>query len=150
MTDSFKLDDFLPFQLTALSEAMSRSLSSRYRQPYEITVPEWRVLASLSHYGPMNASELGRRTSMEKPRVSRALAKMEKRGMLEKASEASDHRVTIIRLTDEGRALYAAIEPIAVEWEQVLLSDLTDAEIKCVHSVLCKLAKQIQRLEVGE
>lgn len=147
MADPFKLNDFLPFQLTALAEAMSRSLASQYREPYDITVPEWRVLASLNHDGSIRASELGRRTSMEKPRVSRTLAKMEKRGLIDKMSETSDSRVRIIRLTPAGRALYAKIEPIAIEWEHKLLADLTNAEIKCVHSVLLKLTKQIQQLE---
>lgn len=147
MKNEFKLEDFLPFQLTALSEAMSRSLSNQYRQTFEITVPEWRVLASLSHYGTISASELGYRTSMEKPRVSRALVKMENRRLINKIALASDSRVRMIKLTNKGAELYAEIEPIAIKWEQTLFADLSEAEINCVHSVLCKLAKQLKRME---
>ena len=147
MSDHFKLNDFLPFHVTSLAETMSRSLEKQYRESYDITVPEWRVLASLNHEGAIRVSELGRTTSMEKPRVSRALAKMEKKGLIERIAGTSDSRVKIVHLTDRGRTLYSEIEPIAINWEKTLLSGLDTAEIQCVHSVLSKLSKQLQRLE---
>ncbi len=147
MPDKFELGKFLPFRVTALAEGMSRSLSQRYREPYGISVPEWRILATLNRDNSLNAGELRKKTHMEKPRVSRALNKMEKRGLIIREPDICDSRVSNIRLSQKGEKLYKQIEPIAIEWEQALLSDLTDKEIRCVQSVLDKLVLRLARME---
>ncbi len=40
-----KLEDFLPYQLSVLSNKISQGIAKFYRQRYGITVGEWRVLA---------------------------------------------------------------------------------------------------------
>lgn len=143
MSEKFKLGEFLPFRVTSLAEAMSRSLSQKYREKHDVTVPEWRVLATLAQDGSLNPGELGRRTSMEKPRVSRALSKMEGKGLIKRVTKKTDNRMADIQLSRKGQELYEKIEPVALEWEQMLLSDLTEKEIACVHAVLDKLNARV-------
>lgn len=146
-TKAFELSRFLPFRVTSLAEGMSRSLAQRYRRPFDVTVPEWRILATLNQKTKLTAGELKSETSMEKPRVSRALTKMEKRGVIKRVPDLEDQRITHIQLTPRGRGLYKKIEPVAIAWEQALLTDLSSKEIECVGVVLDKLAARLAKVD---
>lgn len=150
MSTPFHLQSFLPFQVTSLADDLSLSLARQYRTEFEVSVPEWRVLAVLSQVGTATAGELGRMTQMDKPRVSRAITKMQKRGLLERELDEADQRVSILRLSADGQALYQQIVPLAQAWETRLLSGFSDSEISCVRSVLAKLKQRVEVVDQGE
>ncbi len=146
MLDTIVLSEFLLFRVTSLAEGMSRSLSQRYREPYDVAVPEWRIMACLNQANMLTAGELRDRTCMEKPRVSRALTKMQPRDLIKKSSDLNDNRKINIQLTRGGPAMYRKIEPIAKQWECALVEELTQKEVQCVHSVLDKLSFKLTKL----
>ena len=57
--DILILEDFLPYRLNRLAEAVSRDFSRIYRERYGLTRPEWRTLAALGQYGTMTAKQIG-------------------------------------------------------------------------------------------
>ncbi len=121
----FILDDFLPYQLAALSERVSGEFSACYRERFGISVPEWRVVANLSQAdGPVSVREINRQVGMEKSKVSRAAARLEERGYVVKRSNPADRRLIELSLSDAGRQMVRELTPLAAEFERRLLDRL--------------------------
>ena len=76
--------------------------------------PQWRVMAALGRFAPLTASDVGQRIVMDKVAVSRAVAGLMKRGLVERATDRADRRRASLRLSARGRAMHARIVPMAL------------------------------------
>jgi DNA-binding MarR family transcriptional regulator len=136
------LEEFLPYRLAVLAHTMSRELAGVYGARFGLSIPEWRILANLGRFGPLYAGELAERSSMDKPKVTRALQRLEAGGLLQRAIDAQDRRQVRLALTRRGRALFRQIAALALDWEAEFLAPLSDAERKTLHRVLTKLMRR--------
>ncbi|MGO4837536.1 MarR family transcriptional regulator, partial [Rhizobiaceae sp. 2RAB30] len=53
------LEDFLPYRLNRLADAVSREFQKIYKERHGLTRPEWRTLATLGQFGTMTATGIG-------------------------------------------------------------------------------------------
>jgi DNA-binding MarR family transcriptional regulator len=123
-----ELENFLPYRLSVLAQIVSESLHDLYAGPFDLTVTQWRVMAALGRFAPLTASDVGQRIVMDKVAVSRAVAGLMKRGLVERATDQRDRRRASLELSATGRAMHARIVPIALEYEQRLYAALTVEE----------------------
>jgi len=142
-TPALRLDGFLPYRLSILSNAVSSKIAKIYEQEFELSVWQWRIIAVLGEREGLTSTEVAQRTLMDKPTVSRAAATLIERGILERHIDRDDRRRAPMRLTDEGQAIYAAVIPRAIECERDLSSALTDEEISTLHALLSRLATAV-------
>lgn len=142
MTDepALKLDGFLPYRLSVLSNAVSSKIAKIYEQEFELSIWQWRIIAVLGERAGLTSTEVAQRTLMDKPTVSRAAASLIERGILERHIDRDDRRRAPMQLTDEGQAIYAAVKPRALESERALLEALSNEEISTLHGLLSRLA----------
>jgi DNA-binding MarR family transcriptional regulator len=125
VTPSFELDAFLPYRLAVLAHAVSRAFSKVYADRFGLSVGEWRVLANLGASGALTAGDIAVRTSLDKPKVTRALQRLQVRGLIVRTTGADDRREVHVQLSASGRRMFHDIAPLAVTWEQGLLSALS-------------------------
>ena len=140
---SLLLDEFLPYRLVSLSQRISQSLSSIYREEFGVSVPEWRILANLAERGELNPSEIAAQTSMDRARVTRGIKDLRAKKCLVKRPDATDQRAYRLRLSATGEALYRKIVPLALAWERELLAGLDDAEHRALMRALDVLSAQL-------
>ncbi|MFN3744973.1 MAG: MarR family winged helix-turn-helix transcriptional regulator [Hyphomicrobiaceae bacterium] len=119
------LQHFFPYQLAVLADAVSTALSQIYAERFDLTRPEWRILATLGSGGGIRAREIGRLTTLDKMQVSRAVQRLERRGLIARKDDADDRRNKRVRLTRAGRSLYDQIVPLVQEREKAILADLS-------------------------
>lgn len=148
--DPLQLDRFIPYRLAVLADWVSRSLARTYQSRFGITIPEWRILANLAREEPLSAGELSERANLEKPRVSRALHRMTRVGLIDREPSAADQRVAVIRMSAKGRNLYRQIEPLALDWEQEMLAGLSVAERVALDQLLDRLGEQLERMRARD
>jgi DNA-binding MarR family transcriptional regulator len=142
------LRDFLPYRLAVLSEAVSRSIAELYTRRFELTRDEWRVLAALAGSGTMKTRDAALYTTLDKMQVSRAVAALEKRGLITREADPEDRRSRILSLTAAGRALLRKLMPMVQAREAFLLEALTADERAMLDAAADKLlarARQLQR-----
>jgi len=139
----FDLDRFLAYRVVVLADRMSRSLAQVYQGRFGISIPEWRIIAQLNRHAPLSAREVGERTNMDKPRVSRALARLADSGLIERGQDEHDRRVAVLNLSAEGRELYRQIEPLAMEWQRQLLAASGLGDSNAVHELLDRLSHSV-------
>jgi DNA-binding MarR family transcriptional regulator len=126
MTD-FALSEFLPYRLAVAATRVSRAFSERYRREFGLTIPEWRVLAHLAASDAVSIREIHARVGMDKSKVSRAAARLQAAGYLAKSANPGDARLVELRLTPEGRALFARLIPVALAYQAELVERLGPA-----------------------
>ena len=131
-SQALELEKFLPYRLSVLAQLVSESLHDLYAGPFDLTVTQWRVMAALGQWGsrssPLTASEVGKRIVMDKVAVSRAVAGLMKRGLVERATDRQDRRRASLRLSARGRAMHAQIVPLALDYEARLCRALSASE----------------------
>lgn len=118
------LETFLPYRLNRLASAVSLKFRAVYGPHHDLTVPEWRVLATLAQFGTMTAKAIGAHSAMHKTKVSRAVRALEERRWLVRSQSELDRREEGLSLTAAGLRAYGEIVPRALAFETALLAEL--------------------------
>lgn len=127
---ALQLGRFVPFRLNRLAAAVSEHLAAIYRERFGLDIPEWRVMATVGPEHGCTAQHIAHSTRMHKTRVSRAVANLEKRGLMTRAPSSADRREMQLRLTNAGRRMYAELVPLALERERALLACLPEEALQ--------------------
>ncbi len=142
---SIDLENFLPYRLDRISEAVSRHFQPVYSNELGMTRPEWKVLAHLGQADTLTAREIVRRTGLHKTKVSRAVSALETRRWLERKRDEADRRIEHLSLTAKGRKGYDALTELLKTREAELLKRLDETEAKTVSSALAILDRVTKR-----
>ncbi|MFC6634595.1 MarR family winged helix-turn-helix transcriptional regulator [Microbulbifer taiwanensis] len=137
--DSLALNRQLCFALYAASRAMTRAYGPML-QDLGITYPQYLVLMVLWEWdqlsGDADASvgALGQRLMLDSGTLTPLLKRMEQRGLVLRRRALQDERVTLVAITDAGRAL----KPRARDWvtRQLEASTISRAEVERLHGQL--------------
>lgn len=84
------------------------------------------LLAELYRNEGLSQDELSRRVGVDKANTSRALAKLEKYGLIRREGDSSNHRVKKIYLEPKARDIKEAFITIQQKWNAELLNDLPE------------------------
>jgi len=133
------LDAFMPYLVNVLASRFSAELAMVYQARFGSSIPEWRVIAHLAQNRKVSVREIYARVAMDKSKVSRAAARLEGAGIVEKKIGAADRRLVELQLTRKGRLLYRQIEPLALAYEQESLSPLSVRERGVFRALVGKL-----------
>lgn len=133
------LEDFLPYRLSILSNTVSSTIASTYDKRFDLTIPEWRIIAVLGRFPGLSAVEVAERTLMDKVAVSRAVSRLIKSGRIDRQFADADRRRSILNLSDEGRKVHDEIAPMALKFEEDLLHGLTEEEIRSLNVIMERL-----------
>ena len=91
--EDFVLERFLPYRLSLLSNTVSEGIATAYRKQHGLSVTEWRVVAVLGRFPGQTASEIVKRTAMDKVSVSRAVKRLQLKGLVERKPRQFVHAV---------------------------------------------------------
>lgn len=141
------LNAFLPYRLVVLADEISRTVAQIYNDRFNLTRPEWRVMASLQELGPVSATEICAHSTQDKMTVSRAVANLEANGLLQRNDDPQDRRNKRLELTQAGRVLYQKLVPLALAREEYLIETLTPEERNCLDKLLTTLLQRARELE---
>jgi DNA-binding MarR family transcriptional regulator len=143
----FILEDFLPYRLSLLSNTVSQGISNAYRGAHGLSVTEWRVIAIIGRFPGLTASEVTARGAMDKVAVSRAVKKLQEKGLVDRSEHAEDRRRLPLKLSSRrGMALFREVVPKALDYERRLLSSLSGDELKRFSRMVGKLQSAANRL----
>ena len=126
--DLLILERFLPYRLSILSNRISRAIAKRYAKTFDLTIPEWRIIAVLGRRPGLTAKEIAEATEMDKVAVSRAVAKLAGAKRIAAHVDEKDARRQLLSLTSLGESVHARIAPLALESERRLLATFAPHE----------------------
>lgn len=113
------------------------------RVDQSVTLTHLSAMATLHKRGSMSAGELASCERVQPPSMTKVLASLEERGLVERGAHPGDRRQAIISITDAGIALLDSERRSRDAWLSQRLGQLTPDEralLRKVVPVLDKLA----------
>ena len=144
--DVIKLEEFLPYRLSMLSNKVSNAIASAYRDRFGMSIPDWRVMAVLARFPGSSAQDLVEWTQMDKVAVSRGVSRMLERGLLLRETSDEDRRRSELRLSSEGEEIYREIIPMARAYESQLLGAISAEHRELLDEILQDLQQAAEQL----
>ena len=114
----------------------------------ELSPSQTAALVTIERHGPLTPSELAVRERVQRPTVTRVLARLEEAGLVERAADPHDRRCSLVSISGDGRALLAA----ARERKDAFLARRIDALEPADREALERAAAILERMlkEGGE
>lgn len=116
---------------------------------FNITRREWRVIATLSHFERLSASELAQEVQLDLVRTSRTVTRLVEKGLVSRIKNSTDARSVWVQLEPKGYAIYEKMKPLVEELNQLLIQDLSVAEQKQLTTLLNTITQRAQQLNTS-
>jgi DNA-binding MarR family transcriptional regulator len=147
--------EFPTYAIGRLAGIIRRSFLPAYVEPFDLTVPEWRVLAAVAARSALSFNEICAAITMDRAQVSRTLSTLLGKGYVAQLTtvragrRGRGHNLTQRKLilTAEGRRLHRRVLPIGRRHQMILLSALNSSERAAVHAGLLKMVAAAERFE---
>lgn len=151
--ENLGISDFLTFHLLRLSSLAKTCVTREYLDPFALSVPEWRLLATVVVLSPVPFSDISSMTTMDKGQVSRTLRSAQAKGLVatevvpveKRSGEAGGPPVSrvVVTITEAGRQLYGKVMPVAQRYQLDLLELMSMDERRVVLGVLQRLYRHL-------
>ncbi|MBO9514793.1 MAG: winged helix-turn-helix transcriptional regulator [Variovorax sp.] len=142
--DDLQLEQFLSFKVVRLAHALQRTSAREYLDAQGLTVSDWRVLALVRRYGPVQFGEVAQRSSLDKAQVSRTVRNLRERGLLQAEGDAAHAQRIVLSVTPAGKRMHAQVLPRAARAQARLLRTLAPADREALWRCLHLLQEQIR------
>ena len=142
--DKLHLDRFIPYRLSVLSNVVSNNIARAYAREFDLSIPEWRVLAVLARYPDLSAVDVAERTAMDKVAVSRAVQSLLRSKRLTRSYDRGDRRRSVLRLSANGKSVYMRVAPLALGYERKLLATLSAEDRQHLDRLITQLLTRAQ------
>ncbi|MAZ02910.1 MAG: hypothetical protein CMN56_07210 [Sneathiella sp.] len=143
------LSNFIPYRVSRLDNEISAVFLRMYEPVFKLSVPQWRMLAATHQLQPTTVSGLTQYSAMEKMTVARAITDLERGGLVNRWVDETDRRRTLIKLTGDGEKIYEKISELGLQFEEELLSVLTEEEVKTFNDITSRLVDKIALMRNG-
>lgn len=148
--ENFNLNEFLPYKLSILSQSVSQLFASEYATRFGLSMNQWRLLVIIGSHSPISAKDICQQTLFEKMTVSRGISTLKSRKLITTKVSKHDARINMHALTKQGQKIYDEIIPIAIRYENILLSKLTDSQKFAFEGILETLLHEADELKKRE
>lgn len=111
---------------------------------FDLSAPGYNLLRILrghalrGHEDGVRASEIGCQMIVRMPDVTRLVDRLAERSLVERRTDAGDRRVKYVRITGEGMALLAEIDPQIVSLGREVLGHLSERELGAISRLMEK------------
>ncbi len=133
------LDTHLPAILFSLGAKISLHAQRESARELGLDMCEWRTLQILGRDGGASVNQIADRITMDRGGTSRAIARLEARGLVRREAASEDRRKSVISLTEAGFDLQSRIAAFANARERRLSAGLSAAEKAQLLDLLARL-----------
>ena len=121
--------------------------TTRIAAAHGLTFPQFMVLEALLHKDRMTVGEIKDTILSSNGTIPVIINNLEKSGMVQRAKDASDHRKSVIELTDQGRKLIELVCPENEKMYKERFGVWTEEEKKDLIRLIAKYEKRIHAQE---
>ena len=129
------VDDYLLSLLARASHAVSVEFHATLRRA-GVSVPVWRVLASLSGSDGETVTGLAEACLLQQPTMTKLLDRMVRDGLVKRTQDNRDRRVVRVEMTPRGEALALELTQAAKQHEAEVLARYPEAEAMAIKDLL--------------
>jgi DNA-binding MarR family transcriptional regulator len=111
----------------------------------ELTVAQISALISLDNAGALTPRELAEAERVQPPTMTRIVARLEERGLIQRTPHPTDGRQVILAPSPDGREVLTEYQRVRDEWLTTRLAGLTPEERRALQraaEILARIARQ--------
>jgi DNA-binding MarR family transcriptional regulator len=138
--DVLWLRDFLFYRIPVAASYLLRETSlicAKQKPP--LTTAQWRIISILANHPSLLATEISRISMLDEVAVSRALALLARRGLVQKKKNRQDKRAREVSLTPAGWRYYGAIMPRMREQNEIVRGLFNQAQLHALYQALDRI-----------
>lgn len=139
-----ELESRLPFQLAVLSKLLDRQASA-YLDGTPLNLTTFRIMSVVDTFGAISISDISAFNAMDRAQVSRSAVDLEALGLVSFGEDARSKRKKLVALTEEGRALWASVQPRFQARARAIEEQLGPELHAALHSGLARIAEMVER-----
>lgn len=106
------------------------------RLPRDMSLTSAATLATLDRTGPRRITDLAAVQGVTQPAMTTLVRLMEESGLVERRSDASDKRITLVYLTETGASYVRTRRQAGVQAFERLIGELTGDEVEALVAAL--------------
>lgn len=142
----YQLNKSIPYLLNRAGVRMGQ-LFSRRIEPFNLTLPMYRVLASLRERPGQKLSDLAETTVVELSTMSRMIGTLVSAGLVTRERLPNNERTVSICLTEEGARIADLLIKEAIHYEEVAVRSLAKADVEKLRFLLNEIHDLLDVLE---
>lgn len=133
-------------RMLSITKMISQEIRRRLRVEFQATLPQFDILAQLyRERDGLRLSELSRRTMVTNGNITGLADRLETHGLIVREILDGDRRVTVARLTKQGRKTFAEMASAHEGWLRELMSDVDQDTLAFVLSQLATVKSSVSR-----
>lgn len=136
--------DLLAYRIARIAAANDRAGQIWARKKFGLKITEWRVLGLLHAIEPARFSSIAEELQMDKGQLSRVIKSLIAKNLLVTDSVSSDQRTFLLKTTRKGRDLHDRLFAFARQRNEMIISEMTRAEIDQFSRLLRKFADNVE------
>ena len=127
---------------------IENEIRSRMRTTFDITLPRFDLMAQLErHPDGLRMGELSRRMMVTGGNITGITDQLEQEQLVVRVPDAKDRRVFTVKLTDEGRRIFAAMAVVHEGWIAELLQDMPSQDKAQLIALLSQMKQHLNTSE---
>lgn len=147
ITDGMTDEVHISYQVTIVANLMAFGSRVQNVERFGVNFREWRLLSAIGRMGPQTAREIVDIIHQDKATISRAVKDLSDRELIVKLPNKKHKRSPLIWFSEEGKALYDKILPVATSQAEDLTQVLTRDEKQQLCELLDKLKDHIEEID---
>jgi DNA-binding MarR family transcriptional regulator len=136
----------LPYRLLLLAKMLDRLIAVQLRETADLTLAEWRVMAHLAVMGERSASAIASAAFVDRAEVSRAVAALQRRGLLGRRANPRNRKSALLTLTDQGIELHRRVQEQRHQFFAEVTGDLGPEELGLMDKWLLRMALRASQM----
>lgn len=133
----------LPYRVLLLAKMIDRVTSQHVRDRAAMSLAEWRVISHVELMKQCSAAEIAEAAFVDRSEVSRAVAALESRKLIQRDPNPRNRKSSLISLTPEGKAIYAMVREERTHMYEEWLEDLSSEDRAQLDTALRTVMRRI-------
>ncbi|MGV3552098.1 MarR family winged helix-turn-helix transcriptional regulator [Rhizobium sp.] len=139
-------------RLLSTTKLISQEIRRRLRAEFGATLPQFDLLAQLDREPEgLRLGELSKRTMVTNGNITGLVERLEADGLVIRETPGDDRRVTVARLTEQGKRAFAKMAAVHESWVHEIMADVDLQTLTILSRDIDRLHRSVENhLSEGE
>jgi len=139
-------EELLTFQISVLSQMLSRVVEGAVSAELSLTSRQWRVLVILNRIGPTTSGQVAAATHLDHSQVSRASYELLEKGLISMSNDQGDRRRQLLSVSVSGFEKLKMGIVGSQDRQARLRGAMSDADYKVFCRVIASLTNEANQM----
>ncbi|MEC1667029.1 MarR family transcriptional regulator [Bacillus mojavensis] len=128
-------------------QSVNKVIGVKFEACTGISQSRLELLTLLYHADEISQSDLQKKVNIDSAAVTRHLKQLEAKGMVSRRRKPEDNRITLVRLTDQGRKRIESSKKEKERFMKEMLANVSAEERRVLIDVLGRMRNNIDNIE---